>query len=240
MSLIAALPLAFAAGLLAILSPCILPLAPIVVAAARADDPRGPFALAAGLAASFAIVGGALAALGVEIGAITGLRAASAAVMIAMGLVLIVPKAADRIEMALAGLGAASQSLSDRMPNGGLIGQAAAGGVLALAWAPCAGPTLGAAFALAAGRGSLAAGMLTMFVYALGAAAALLGVGFGFGRLAARMKAKTVAAASRGRFAFGLSLVAFGALILTGLDHAIETAMIAAMPDWLANAAAAL
>jgi len=239
-SLIAALPLAFAAGLLAILSPCILPLAPIVVAAARADDPRGPFALAAGLAASFAIVGGALAALGVEIGAITGLRAASAAVMIAMGLVLIVPKAADRIEMALAGLGAASQSLSDRMPNGGLIGQAAAGGVLALAWAPCAGPTLGAAFALAAGRGSLAAGMLTMFVYALGAAAALLGVGFGFGRLAARMKAKTVAAASRGRFAFGLSLVAFGALILTGLDHAIETAMIAAMPDWLANAAAAL
>ncbi len=57
-SLILALPLAFAAGLLTILSPCILPLAPIVVAAARADDPRGPFALALGLALTFAVVGG--------------------------------------------------------------------------------------------------------------------------------------------------------------------------------------
>ena len=36
------------------------------------------------------------------------------------------------------------------------------------------------------------------------------------------------------------SLTVFGALVLTGLDHAVETALIAAMPDWLANAAAAL
>ena len=159
--------------------------------------------------------------------------------MVAMGLVLLVPKAADALEVRLAGLGAASQRFSGGMPSG-LIGQAAAGGVLALAWAPCAGPTLGAAFALAAGRGSLAAGMLTMFVYALGAAAALLAVGFGFGRLAGRAKRTTAAAARSGRLALGLSLVVFGALVLTGLDHTVEAAMIAAMPDWLANAAAAL
>ena len=42
MSVMLALPLAFAAGLLTILSPCVLPLAPIVFATARADDPRGP------------------------------------------------------------------------------------------------------------------------------------------------------------------------------------------------------
>jgi len=239
-SLIFALPLAFVAGLLTILSPCILPLAPIVVAAARADGLRGPLALAAGLAATFAVAGGALAALGVEIGAVGGLRAVSAAIMMAMGFILIAPKAAERIEGMLVGAGAVSQYLGDRLPNGGLIGQAAAGGVLALAWAPCAGPTLGAAFALAANRGSLAAGMLTMFVYALGAAAALLGVGFGFGRLAARLKSQTIAAASRGRFALGLSLIVFGAFILTGFDHTVESAMIAAMPNWLSNAAAAL
>lgn len=241
MSLIATLPLAFAAGLLTILSPCVLPLAPIVVATARADYQLGPFALAAGLAATFAIAGGALAALGVEIGAVDGLRAASAAMMAAIGLVLIAPKAAERVERSLTGLSALSQRLGDRLPKaGGLIGQALTGGLLALAWAPCAGPTLGAASTLAAGRGSLASGMLTMFVFALGAAAALLAVGFGFGRLAARMKSRTVAAANSGRRALGLSLVVFGALVLTGLDHTVEAAMIAAMPNWLVSAAAAL
>ena len=66
------------------------------------------------------------------------------------------------------------------------------------------------------------------------------GVGFGFGRLASRMKSITGAAASSGRFGLGLSLIVFGTLVLTGLDHAVEAAMVAAMPDWLANAAAAL
>ncbi len=238
MSLIAALPLAFAAGLLTILSPCILPLAPIVVAAASAKDRRYPFALAGGLALTFAIVGGGLAAFGVEIGAIAGIRVAAAAIMIAMGLLLVVPRAADAIEQRLAGFGALSQRLGDRLPNGGLIGQALAGGVLALAWAPCAGPTLGAAFALAAGRGSLPAAILTMLVYALGAAASLLAVGFGLGRIAARTKVQV--AGRRGRLALGITLAVFGAFILTGLDHTVESAMVAAMPDWLASAAAAL
>ena len=240
MSLIAALPLAFAAGLLTILSPCILPLAPIAVAVAGAQDPRGPFALAAGLALTFALAGGVLAALGMEIGALTGLRIASGAIMMAMGLVLVLPNASHRLEASLVGLGAASQRLGDRLPDRGLAGHAAAGGVLALAWAPCAGPTLGAAFALAAGGRSLAAGMLTMLVFALGAAASLLAVGFGFARLAARTKAQTVAAGRGGRFALGISLAAIGALVFTGLDHAIEAAIVAAMPNWLASAAASL
>ena len=240
MSLILALPLAFAAGLLTILSPCILPLAPIVVAAARADDPRGPFALALGLALTFAAVGGALSAFGIEVGAVAGVRVASAAIMIAVGLVLLLPSAADRLETSLGGLGAVSQRVSERLPRSGLFGHAAAGAVLALAWAPCAGPTLGAAFALAADRKSLAAAGLTMFVYALGAAGALLAVGFGLGRLTGGGKTSAILAGARGRFALGLSLSVFGALILTGFDHSVEAAMIEAMPGWLANAAAAL
>ena len=240
MSLFATLPLAFAAGFLTILSPCVLPLAPIVIASARASDSRGPFALAAGLAATFAIVGGVLAAFGIEAGAVTGIRSASAMIMVAIGLVLIIPGATDRFERRLSGLGALSQALGARLPAGGLIGQAAAGAVLALAWAPCAGPTLGAAFALAAGRASLPAGMLIMLVYALGTAAALLAVGFGLKRVATGTKAAAASAGFAGRLALGLSLALFGALVLTGLDHVVEAAMIAEMPDWLASAAASL
>ena len=68
MNLLLTFPLAFAAGMLTIFSPCVLPLAPIVVAAARARDPRGPMALGFGLAATFGIVGGVLASFGVEFG----------------------------------------------------------------------------------------------------------------------------------------------------------------------------
>ena len=157
--------------------------------------------------------------------------------MIAMGVVLIVPQTADAIEGGLNGLVGLSLALGRRLPTGGLIGQAAAGALLALAWAPCAGPTLGAAFALAASRASLAEAIATMFVYALGAAAALLAVGFVLGRISAKTKA---AAAGVGRRSFGWSLAVFGALVLTGLDHVVEASIVAAMPNWLANAAAAL
>lgn len=240
MSLILALPLAFAAGLLTILSPCILPLAPIVVASARAEDPRGPLALAAGLALTFALVGAGLAAFGVEVGGVVGLRLVAAAVMVAVGVVLLLPRAADKLESALAGISGASGRMGGWLPRHGLMGQAAAGAVLALAWAPCAGPTLGAAFALAAGRGTFAAAMLTMFVYALGAAGAMLAVGFGLGRMTKAAKADTVLAGKVGRAALGLSLVVFGGLVVTGLDHQVEAAMVQAMPDWLASAAASL
>jgi len=112
-SLILALPLAFAAGLLTILSPCILPLAPIVVAAARADDPRAPLALAAGLALTFAVVGSALAAFGVEVGGLVGVRFVAAAIMVAAGIVLLVPKAADRMEVFFARLGGVSRAFAE-------------------------------------------------------------------------------------------------------------------------------
>jgi len=160
--------------------------------------------------------------------------------LIAMGLVLMVRPLADALEAKLAGLTGAPQRFAERMPKGGLIGQAAAGAVLALAWAPCAGPTLGAALALAAGGASIPAAMLTMFLYALGAAGALLAVGFTLGRLAAKGRRAALTTGKRGRFALGAALTVFGALVLTGLDHSVETALIAAMPDWLANAAAAL
>jgi len=107
-NLVLALPLAFAAGVLTILSPCVLPLAPIVVAAGRASDPRGPLALAAGLALTFGLVGGTLAALGVEFGAVAGMREVSAAAMIAMGLILMVRPLSDALETRLGGLVGAS------------------------------------------------------------------------------------------------------------------------------------
>jgi len=237
-NLLLTLPLAFAAGMLTIFSPCVLPLAPIVVAAARARDPRGPIALGFGLAATFGIVGGVLASFGVEFGDSDLARAASAVVMVAIGAALLVPAIGERIERRLGFVGRAADVMSERLPNAGLAGQAAAGVVLAFAWAPCAGPILGAALLLAAKGGSLAAAIATMTVYAVGAASALIGAGYAAGRLAS--KARFVWAGAGGRLALGAAFVLIGAAVLTGFDHHIEAVLVAAMPDWLTAFATSL
>ena len=238
MNLILNLLLAFAAGMLTILSPCVLPLAPVVVASARAKDPRGPIALGLGLAATFGVVGGVLASFGVEFGDWDWARTASAVIMIAIGAALLAPPIGEAIERRLGFASRAADVLGKQLPNAGLAGQAAAGVVLAFAWAPCAGPILGAALLLAAKGGSVAAAMATMSAYALGAAGALIAIGYAAGRLAA--KARFAWAGAGGRIALGAAFVIIGAAVLTGLDHRIEAVLVAAMPNWLAAFAASL
>jgi cytochrome c-type biogenesis protein len=233
-----ALPLALAAGMLTILSPCVLPLAPIVVASARAEDARGPIALGLGLALTFGFVGALLASFGVEFGDSAPVRAISAAIMLFIGAALVFPSVGDAMERRLGFVGQTADVLSERLPKAGLLGQAAAGVVLAFAWAPCAGPTLGAALILAAKGGSLAAATVIMTVYALGAAGALIGVGFAMGGLA--RKARFAAAGTSGRIALGAAFAVIGAAILTGFDHRLESVLVAAMPDWLATFATSL
>jgi cytochrome c-type biogenesis protein len=235
---IVTLPLAFAAGALTIFSPCILPLAPIVVTSARAKDPRGPIALVLGLAAAFGLVGGVLASFGVEFGEWGPARALSAVIMIVIGAALLKPAFWETIERRLGFVGRAADALRERLPNAGLAGQAAAGVVLAFAWAPCAGPILGAALVLAAKGGSLSAAVVTMTVYALGAAGALLVAGYAVGRAAA--KARFAWAGAGGRIALGATFALIGAAVLTGLDHRIEAVLVAAMPDWLTAFATSL
>ncbi|SFK51054.1 cytochrome c biogenesis protein CcdA [Methylocapsa palsarum] len=234
------LALAFLAGLLAILSPCILPLAPIVAASARAQDPRGPLALALGLALTFGLVGGALASAGIEFGNSAFLRASAASLMLAAGLVMLFPLFSARAERLLAPLSRWGEALAKLMPKAGLAGQAGAGVVLAFAWAPCAGPTLGAAFALAANGGSIPMAMTTMTVFALGAATALLAAGYGLSRIAARTRIAAARAGRIGNIALAIVLIGVGAAILTGFDRAIETAFADAMPGWLIAFAARL
>ena len=238
MTLLLALPLALAAGMLTILSPCVLPLAPIVVASARAKDPRGPIALGLGLALTFGLVGGLLASFGVEFGDSAVVRAISAAIMLLIGAALVFPALGDALERRLGFAGRTADVLGERLPRAGLLGQAAAGVVLAFAWAPCAGPTLGAALILAAKSGSLAAATAIMTVYALGAAGALIAVGFALGGLAG--KARFAAAGTGGRIALGAAFAVIGAAILTGFDHRFESVLVAAMPDWLATFATSL
>ncbi len=224
---------AYLAGALTILNPCVLPLLPVVLAGARARGTMAPMAMAAGLALTFGIIGTVLASAGVELGDTGVIRWVAAGAMIAFGLALAIPALGHTLEGVLLPLTRASDGLAERVPAAGLLGAAATGAVLAIAWAPCVGPSLGAAIALAASGGSQAQVFATMSVFALGAASSLLAAGFVLGRLTGSGRAAAGQSAQVGRTVLGLSFVLVGLLILTGWDKVVEARIVEAMPDWL-------
>lgn len=228
--------LAFLAGVLTILSPCVLPLAPILVSSATAQHRFGPLALAVGLGLSFSVVGLFVATIGFAIG-LDGetLRIAAGLTMLAVGLVLVVP----RLELTFAGAaGPLSNWASERtsaFPSNGLWGQAALGGLLGIVWSPCVGPTLGAASALAAQGKDLLSVAFAMATFGLGAALALTTIGYSARAAIRRHRGSLNAVGKHGKRFLGWALVLVAVLVLSGLDRALETALVNLSPAWLTN-----
>lgn len=92
---------AFVAGVLSILSPCVLPLVPIVLGAASSQHRFGPAALAVGLAISFTVVGLFVATVGYSIGMDGAFfRAVGGALLVAVGAILMAPALQTRVATA--------------------------------------------------------------------------------------------------------------------------------------------
>lgn len=86
------LPLAFAAGLVSILNPCVLPLVPVVLGTAVSEHRWGPVALVAGVALSFLALGLFVAVIGFSIGLDAQVfRVAAALILVLVGALLLVP-----------------------------------------------------------------------------------------------------------------------------------------------------
>jgi len=233
--------LAYAAGMLTILSPCVLPLVPIVLGSAAQAHRWGPFALAAGLVVSFTGVGFLIATAGVSSG-IDGdaFRLVGAVLLVLAGVVLLVPRAQawlTRIATPLANWANAKQA---RMERFGLAGQAGIGVLLGLVWSPCIGPTLGAATVLAAQGTDLGGVALVMAAFGLGIATVLVALALATRGLLSRWRGRLMQAGGRGKSVLGGILMIVGLLIFTGGDKLIEGTVIAASPDWLIEASTAI
>lgn len=233
--------LAYAAGALTILSPCVLPLVPIVLGSAAQRHRFGPLALAAGLVGSFTLVGFAVATLGASSGLNTdAVRIGGAVLLILAGLVLIVPRMQAWVTQSATPLANWASERQHGLERFGLGGQALIGALLGVVWTPCVGPTLGAATILAAEGRDLGAVALTMAAFGMGIATVLLILAFATRSLLARWRKGMMSAGSRGKVALGGLLVLVGLMIVTGLDHVIEGALVAASPDWLVDASTSI
>lgn len=229
-----ALALSFVAGILSILSPCVLPLVPIVLGAAVTAHPLGAVALAGGLALSFTGLGLLLALAGFGLGIDAGMfRLAAAAIMVALGAILVVPSWQAR----LAGAGSPVSAWADRHFGGfaasGLAGQLAIGLLLGAVWSPCVGPTLGAASLLASQGQELPRVTLTMVVFGIGAGLPLVLLGLLSRATLMRVRSKLMSAGKLGKGLLGAAFILIGAAIISGADKRIEAALVEASPDWL-------
>jgi cytochrome c-type biogenesis protein len=230
----ATLFLAFLAGLLTILSPCVLPLLPLTLGAAASHGRAGPFYLAAGLTLTFVAVGMFVALVGYNIGLDEGFfRAVAASIMVAVGLVLAVPVL--QAQFALAS-GPASNWINQKWGGAtmsGAAGQFGLGALLGAVWAPCVGPTLGAASVLAAQGENLAEVTATMTAFGIGAAVPLVVLGLMSRELLLKWRGKMMSLSGTLKSVMGLILVLVGVGILTGLDKSLEAKLVELSPDWI-------
>lgn len=230
----ATLGLALLAGILSTLSPCVLPLLPLVLGAAVSEHRLGPVALAAGLALSFVAIGMFVALFGFALGLDQNVfRATAAVLLIAIGVVLMVPRWQAQLAVAAGPVSNWTQSRPGGFSAGGLTGQFLLGVVLGAVWSPCVGPTLGAASLLAARGENIGAVTLTMVVFGLGAALPLLLLGLLSREALLRWRERLLAAGRGGKALLGALLLAIGVLILSGFDKKLETALVEASPAWL-------
>jgi cytochrome c-type biogenesis protein len=210
------IPVAFGAGLVSFLSPCVLPLVPGYISAVAGVAPgevRARRVIGPSLAfvASFSAIFIALGLLGQRAlhATLTGPTALKAygALIVTMGVLFVLAPFVPRLGR--------EWHVGRLMERAGRGGPVVTGAAFALAWTPCTGPTLGAIIGATGLSGSAAHGAFLLAIYCLGLGLPFLITGLAFG------KATSALAVIRRHYAIvigagGIVLIGMGVLIWTG------------------------
>jgi len=214
---VVAIPLAFVAGLITAISPCVLPVLPIVLAGGMGDNRRRPYAVIAGLATCFLLsilfASWLLDALGLPEDL---LRNISIALLFVLAGTLLFPKFGVWIEQPLARL--------SRRPSGNLGGGFLLGCALGLVFVPCGGPAIGFVTSAAAARDFGPKTIGIAVAYTLGVSVVLLAIAIGGQRMTRRIRRGV----DRLRIAFGIVLAASAFALVFDFDTKLQTSL----PNW--------
>ena len=181
--------LAYLGGVLTIVSPCILPVIPFVLA--RADRPflRNGLPMLIGMTLAFAVVASfASVAGGWVVSANQYGRLAALVLLAVFGLTLLFPAIADRLMQPLVSVGARLSQSAEGAGQETLLAPLILGVATGFLWAPCAGPVLGLILTGAALQGANVGTALLLLTYAAGAATSLALALLVGGRVFAAMK----------------------------------------------------
>ena len=206
------LGIAFVAGLITALSPCVLPVLPVLLAGGAAGGTRRPYAVVAGLVLSFTVFTITAAALLDALGLPQDLlRNLAVGLLVLAGAAIAIPRLGELLQRPLL-------ALTRRRP-GDLGGGFVLGAALGLVFVPCAGPVLAAITVLAASRDFGLDTFALTFAYAAGAAGPMLAVAVAGRRAATAFRGRHV------RPALGLLVVAAALAIGFDLTQPLQTAL---------------
>ena len=214
---------AILAGAGTALSPCVLPVLPALLASGGVGGRRRPLGVVLGLMVTFTvtIVGIAKVVGGVGLGS-DPLRDIAVVVLLATGVVLLVPAIGDRLEARLSRLAAfGPSSTGDGFRSGLLVGAA-----LGFVYTPCAGPILAAVISVSAASGRT---IVVAIAYAFGSGVVLLGLTLGGRALFDRVRR-----AGRGPLlqrTLGVIMILTALAIVTNLDVRFDQQVAERIPD---------
>jgi cytochrome c biogenesis protein CcdA/thiol-disulfide isomerase/thioredoxin len=206
--------IAFLAGVVTAISPCVYPVLPIIFAGGASGGRRRPYAIIAGLVVTFVLsllfVGWVLDQLGLPQ---DFLRKVSIGFLLLFAATLVFPPLARAVERPLLRF--------TRRPAGDLGGGFLLGASLGLLFIPCGGPVLGF---ITTQTASLAGGKRVglAIAYALGAALPMLLLALGGQRAAGRIRALNLQRPAV-RLALGGVLAASALLIAFNVDKSLQT-----------------
>jgi len=218
--------IAFLAGIVTAISPCVYPVLPIIFAGGASGGRRRPYAIIAGLVVTFVLsllfVGWLLERVGLSQ---DFLRKVSIGFLLLFAATLVIPPLARAIERPLLRF--------SRRPSGDLGGGFLLGASLGLLFVPCGGPVLGF---ITTQTASLAGGRRVglAVAYALGAALPMLLLALGGQRAAGRIRSLSLQSPAA-RAVLGGVMAVSALLIAFNVDKKLQT-KIGDYTPWLQKA----
>jgi cytochrome c biogenesis protein CcdA/thiol-disulfide isomerase/thioredoxin len=217
---------ALIAGFATCLTPCVLPILPVVLSGAAVAGRRRPLGIVTGLILSFTFSVIALVYVIAALGLPNSIaRTIAVIVLVAFGLSLLVPPLSARIEAWLSRFGRVP---ADR-GTGGFLSGIPLGFGLGFLYAPCAGPILAGVITVSAAQSFTAGRLAVALAYAIGSAAALYLIMLGGRRLAGPLLRRSL----RVQQAMGALMIVVAALVVTNVDVRFQTAVASSLPDFL-------
>lgn len=225
--------LAYLAGLLTLINPCVLPVLPIVLASAMQAGRYGPLAIAAGMCLSFVTLGMLIATFGYSIGLTEEIISrVGASMMMVFGLVLLIPRFNSAFASATTSLSQSAEGNLSQMPVTRWKSHFVGGLLLGAIWSPCVGPTLGGAISLASQGTDLWRAFLIMLCFGFGVSTVIIALGFGTQEAIRRRQKNLGGLARAAKPLMGATFIAVGLMIFFKFHYVIEGWLVSVLPDW--------
>ena len=220
---------AFGAGVVTVVSPCVLPILPVLLSTSSVGGRMRPVGIVLGLAAAFTVVTLAVTAAAQALAVPAAwLRVIAIVGLGLFGLALLVPGIGRWMERVLSPLTRLAGQ-GRHMRQDGFWGGIGVGAGLGLLWAPCVGPIMAAVLGLTALAGVTPAAVAITLAYSLGAALPMLLIAYGGRGLAAHARRLGRSSTVVRQVFGGLTVFACVALLL-GADARLRDFAVAGLP----------